>query len=48
VAFTGFGPAPSRQWAKSQPGWDWQEVKSGHAAPIIVPEQVSQILDEIA
>ncbi|HEY7577893.1 MAG TPA: alpha/beta fold hydrolase [Acetobacteraceae bacterium] len=48
VAFTGPGPEPSRQWAKSQPGWKWTEVKSGHAAPVIVPEQVSQVLDEIA
>jgi pimeloyl-ACP methyl ester carboxylesterase len=47
VAFTGFGPEPSRRWAKSQQGWKWMEIASGHGAPIVVPEQVSQLLDQV-
>jgi pimeloyl-ACP methyl ester carboxylesterase len=47
VAFTAPafpGPEPSRRWAKSQTGWTWVELAAGHAAPVIVPDKVADLL----
>jgi hypothetical protein len=33
-----------RQWVKSQQGWNWREIASGHNAMVIAPEELTRIL----
>ena len=50
VAFTNPafpGPEQSRRWARTQPGWAWAELATGHAAPVIVPDKVAELLGGI-
>jgi pimeloyl-ACP methyl ester carboxylesterase len=50
VAFTNpafASPELSRRWARTQSGWAWMELASGHAAPIIVPDKVAELLGGI-
>ena len=50
VAFTNPAfpsPEPSRRWARTKPSWAWMELAAGHAAPIIVPDKVAEVLGSI-
>ena len=40
-------PEPSRRWAREQKGWSWMELPIGHAAPIIAPDKVAELLGGI-
>jgi pimeloyl-ACP methyl ester carboxylesterase len=43
-----YGPLEgSRQWAKAQKGWNWQEIATGHDAMIIAPMELARVLAAI-
>jgi hypothetical protein len=33
-----------RTWVRQQSGWNWRELASGHAAPMIAPEALTELL----
>jgi hypothetical protein len=38
----------SRRLALTQPGWKWSEIGAGHAAPVVVPDDVARLLANIS
>jgi len=38
---------PSRRWARAQPDWDWHELRTGHDAMVIAPDELTSLLDAI-
>ena len=40
--------APSRRWARAQPGWDWHELRTGHDAMVTAPGELTHLLGAIA
>jgi pimeloyl-ACP methyl ester carboxylesterase len=41
------GIEASRRWVRSQDGWGWMELATGHCANVTVPEDVARLLTEI-
>jgi pimeloyl-ACP methyl ester carboxylesterase len=37
-----------RQWVKKQADWKWQEIATGHAAPVIAPAEFARLLAGIS
>ena len=40
--------APSRDWVRSQPGWRWLEIPTGHDAMVLAPGPLSRLLETVA
>ena len=39
---------PSHAWARSQPGWGWREMATGHDAMVTAPDELADLLMELA
>jgi hypothetical protein len=38
----------SKQWVKSQQGWGWLEIATGHVAQVTAPDELTTMLQKIA
>ncbi|MBV1798163.1 hypothetical protein [Siccirubricoccus sp. G192] len=43
-----YGPLEwARDWVRAQPGWNWQEIATGHDAMVTAPGELARMLAAI-
>jgi hypothetical protein len=37
----------ARDWVRNRPGWEWQEIATGHDAMVTAPAELARMLEAI-